>query len=175
MTIYLSLQKKSNLSNSRKSIFGICPNSPKIPSEWELCSHYRLGFDSWGVIIFLVVMLPTCLWCVVPAPVDVLRAESVTPIVDAIGMVFQILLIAALCCVVNNERGKLRLSPIIILSIVCVLLYFVGWAFYYFGVATPLVILLMTLPPCVALLLFAIDRKNVPAIVFALGFSICHR
>ena len=120
-------------------------------------------------------MLPTCLWCVVPAPVDVLRVESVTPIVDAIGIVFQILLIAALCCVVNNERGKLRLSPIIILSIVCVPLYFVGWAFYYFGVATPLVILLMTLPPCVALLLFAIDRKNVPAIVFALGFSICHR
>ena len=145
-----------------------------MPSEWEFCSHYRLGFDIWGVIIFLVVMFPTCLWCVVPAPVDVLRTESITPIVDAIGMVFQILLIAALCCVVNNERGKLRLSPIIILSIVCVLLSFVGWAFYYFGVATPLVILLMTVPPCVALLLFALDRQNLPAVVCALGFTICH-
>lgn len=174
MTIYLSLQKKSNLSNSRKSIFGICPKSPKTLSEWKFCSHYRFGFDIWGVIIFLVVMLPTCLWCVVPAPADVLRVASRTPIVDAVGSVFQVLLIVGLCCVVNQERQKIRFSRLVIWSMVCILIYFAGWAIYYLGIATPLVILLMTVPPCVALQLFALDRQNLPAVVCALGFTICH-
>ena len=48
---------------------------------------YGFGFDVAGLILFLLVMVPTFIWMAVPAPNDVLRAESVTPIVDAIGFV----------------------------------------------------------------------------------------
>jgi hypothetical protein len=36
------------------------------------------------------------------------------------------------------------------------------------------VILLLTIPPCLALILYAADRKNLPAAILASGFAICH-
>ena len=135
---------------------------------------YKLGFDISGLILFLLVMTPTFIWLAVPAPNDVLRAESVTPMVDIIGSVCQILFIACLCIIINKERSKLRFSPLVIASMVCVVMYYVGWALYYQGNTEAYIILLMTVSPCVAFILFAIDRKNFPAVVFATGFTICH-
>ena len=96
--------------------------------------NYRFGFDPWGLLLFLLVMLPNFIWFAVPAPNDILRADSVTPVVDAIGSVFQVLTVACLC----------------------------------------FVILLLTLPPCLAFIIFAADRKNLPAILFATVFTVCH-
>ena len=135
---------------------------------------YKLGFDISGLILFLLVMTPTFIWLAVPAPNDVLRAESVTPMVDIIGSVCQILFIACLCIIINKERSKLRFSPLVIASMVCVVMYYVGWALYYQGNTEAYIILLMTVSPCVAFILFAMDRKNFPAVVFATGFTICH-
>ena len=53
-------------------------------------NQYRFGFDPWGLLLFLLVMLPNFIWFAVPAPNDILRADSVTPVVDAIGSVFQV-------------------------------------------------------------------------------------
>ena len=135
---------------------------------------YRFGFDIAGLILFLLVMAPTFIWLAVPAPNDVLRAESITPIVDTIGSVCQILFIACLCIIINKERSKLHFSPLVIASMICVMMYYVGWVLYYLGFTNPWVILLLTLPPCAAFILFAVDRKNLPAVVFATGFTICH-
>ena len=135
---------------------------------------YRFGFDVWGLILFLLVMVPTFIWIVVPAPNDILRAESTTPIVDAIGFVCQILCIVSLCLIVNKERNKLRFSPLVIATIVCVVLYFLGWILYYAGITNAFVILLLTLPPCAAFIIYALDRKNIPACVFATVFAVCH-
>ena len=33
---------------------------------------------------------------------------------------------------------------------------------------------MMTVPPCLAFVLFAADRKNFPAVLFATGFAVCH-
>lgn len=119
-------------------------------------------------------MIPNFIWFAVPAPNDVLRNESVTAIVDMIGSIFQVLFIASLCILINNERNKLHFSPLIIFSIICIALYFVGWVLYYNGITNSLVILSLTLPPCLAFILFALDRKNIIAAVFAACFSICH-
>lgn len=135
---------------------------------------YRFGFDVAGLILFLLVMVPTFIWMAIPASNDVLRAESVTPIVDTIGSVCQILFTACLCMIVNKEKSKLLFSPWIITSIVCVVIYYIGWVLYYAGFVNPWVILLLTLPPCAAFILFAVDRKNLLAVVFAAGFTICH-
>jgi len=135
---------------------------------------YKFGFDVAGLILFLLVMAPTFIWMAIPAPNDILRAESTTPMVDAIGSVCQILCIASLCMIINKERGKLRFSPLVIATIACVVMYFFGWVLYYSGFTSAWIILLLTIPPCAAFILFALDRKNLPAVVFAIGFTICH-
>ena len=137
-------------------------------------SKYKFGFDVWGLILFLLVMLPNFIWFAVPAPNDVLRAESVTPLVDMIASACQILTVACLCFVINQERSKLRFSPLVIAAAVCIMIYYIGWALYYFGTVSAWNILLLTIPPCLAFILFAIDRRNLPAVLFATGFAICH-
>lgn len=139
-----------------------------------MLKNYRFGFDIWGLIVFLAVMLPSFIWYAVPAPVDVLRAESNTPVIDTIGSVLQVLFITCLCFLINKDREKLHFSLPIILMIACILLYYLGWILYYCGMTSPLVILLMTVPPCAAFIFFAIDRKNLPAILLSSGFAICH-
>ena len=136
--------------------------------------QYRFGFDFWGLLLFLLVMLPNFIWFAVPAPNDILRAESATPVVDAIGSVFQVLTVACLCFVIPKSRSKLRFSPLIIATIICIAIYYIGWGLYYTANVSPTVILLLTIPPCLAFILFAIDRKNLPAILFATAFAVCH-
>ncbi len=135
---------------------------------------YRFGFDYWGLVLFLLVMFPNFIWFAVPAPNDVLRTESVTPIIDTIASVFQVLTVACLCFVINGERSRLRFSPLMITTIVCVAIYYLGWMLYYGGYVTSWVILLLTIPPCLVFILFAVDRKNLPAMLSATGFTVCH-
>ena len=137
-------------------------------------SRYRFGFDFWGLLLFLLVMLPNFIWFAVPASDDILRVESVTPVVDIIGSVFQVLTVACLCFVIHKSRSKLRFSSLIVATIICIAIYYIGWVLYYTANVSPIVILLLTLPPCLAFILFAIDRKNLPAVVSAAGFTVCH-
>ena len=137
-------------------------------------SRYRFGFDPWGLLLFLLVMLPNFVWFAVPAPNDILRTDSATPVADAIGSVFQVLTIACLCFVIRKDRGKLRLSPLIVTTIICIAIYYIGWGLYYTANVSPIVILLLTVPPCLAFILFAADRKNLPAVELAAGFTVCH-
>ena len=140
--------------------------------EW--LSKYRFGFDFSGLVLFLLVMLPNFIWFAVPAPNDVLRSESATPIIDIIASVCQVLTVACLCFVINKERSKLRFSLLVIAAVICIVAYYIGWGLYYSGIASDGVILMLTIPPCLAFILFAADRKNLPAVLFAIGFAVCH-
>ena len=140
----------------------------------KLFHKYKFGFDVSGLILFLLVMLPNFIWFAVPAPNDILRTESVTPVVDMIASVCQVLTVACLCFVIHKERSKLCFSPLVIAAVVCILIYYIGWVLYYSGTVTAMVILMLTIPPCLAFILFAIDRKNFPAVLFATGFAVCH-
>ena len=136
--------------------------------------QYRFGFDPWGLLLFLLVMLPNFIWFAVPAPNDILRADSATPVVDAIGSVFQVLTVACLCFVINKERDKLRFTPLVVIAIICIAVYYIGWALYYGSIANSWIILLLTVPPCLAFIFFASDRKNLLAVLFATAFAVCH-
>jgi hypothetical protein len=140
----------------------------------KLFHKYKFGFDVSGLILFLLVMLPNFIWFAVPAPNDVLRSDSVTTIVDTVASVCQVLTIACLCFVIHKERRKLRFSPLVIATVVCIVVYYTGWVLYYTGNANTWVILLLTIPPCLAFILFAADRKNIPAALFATVFVVCH-
>lgn len=135
---------------------------------------YKFGFDIWGLVIFLIVMIPTFIWSVVLAPDDLLRNESKTQIIDVIGSVCQVFFVAILCFLINKERKKLRLSLLIIAAIISIIIYFAGWIFYYCGNTSPLVIMALTLPPCFAFFFFALDRRNILAVFPIVCFTVCH-
>ncbi|MCM1288305.1 MAG: hypothetical protein NC240_08330 [Clostridium sp.] len=135
---------------------------------------YKLGFDIWGLVLFLIIMIPTFIWSVVPAPNDVLRVSSITKIPDMIASVCQVLMIGMLCILINRERKKLRITPFIVMVLICCLLYFASWIVYYSGVVSAIVILGLTIPPCMAFMFWAIDRKNLITVIPITIFTICH-
>lgn len=139
-----------------------------------MLKKYKFGFDIWGLIIFLIVMIPTFFWSLVPAPNDILRNESKTHFIDMIGSVCQVLFAAMICVLINKERKKLILSPLIIAAVISIITYFVGWVLYYCGNISPFVILMLTLPPCLAFLFFALDRRNMVAVIPIVCFTVCH-
>lgn len=135
---------------------------------------YKIRVDGGGALLFLFIMLPNLFWAAVPAPDDVLRRESCTPLLDAAGSACQVLFTAALCMLVNKARKPLGATPLVLASAGCVLAYFIGWGFYYAGFTGLPVILALTLPPCFAFLFFAADRKNYVAAVPIAAFTVCH-
>ena len=119
-------------------------------------------------------MVPNFIWIAIPAPNDILRTESKTQVIDLIATISQVLFVAGCCCVINKKNTKIKLSPIIIAMILCVVLYFIGWGLYYLGFVSDFIIVLLTLPPCLAFVFFTIDRKNVIALLPAIIFTCCH-
>lgn len=135
---------------------------------------YKLSFDIWGLLLFLIIMIPNFIWFSVPAPNDVLRANSVTKVVDTIASICQVLMVIALCIFVNRSSCKFRITPLMIVVIICVLLYFASWIGYYLGIVNAVIILGLTVPPCLAFMFFAIDRRNMIAVVPISIFLFCH-
>ncbi len=135
---------------------------------------YKLSFDIWGLLLFLIIMIPNFIWFVVPASNDVLRADSITEMVDAIAAICQVLMVIALCIFVNTKSCKFHITPLIIAVILCCLLYFASWISYYLGIVDMVIILGLTIFPCSSFMLFAIDRKNMIAIVPISIFTVCH-
>ncbi len=139
-----------------------------------MMKKYKMGFDIWGLITFIIIMIPNFIWFAVPAPNDILRGESVTETVDTIASICQVLMLMSLCTIINQNRKKISITRFIIATIICCLLYFLCWIFYYAGVTNAIVILGMIIFPCLTFLFFAIDRKNMIAIIPISIFSICH-
>lgn len=139
-----------------------------------MLKNYRLGFDPWGLGLFLIIMIPNFIWFAVPAPKDVLRAESATAALDTLASLCQVLMVAALCVLIHKDCGKLRLTPPILAAGICCAFYYASWAGYYAGVVSVVVLLGLTLFPCAAFVLFAIDRKNGIALVLSCIFMTCH-
>ena len=139
-----------------------------------MLKRYKLCFEIWGLLLFLIVMIPNFIWFAIPAPNDILRAKSITEMVDTVASVCQILMFVAICIFRNRESKKLCISPFIIMAAACYLLYVASWIAYYSGMTNVVVILGLTIPPCLAFLFFAIDRKNGIALIPISIFTICH-
>lgn len=140
----------------------------------QMFKKYRFSFDPWSLLLFLIIMIPNFIWFAHPAPNDILRTDSVTQMLDTVASVCQVLMMMTLCIFRNRESKKIGISPLIVITFTCCLLYFISWIAYYMGIVNAVVILGLTLPPCLAFLFFAIDRKNKIAIIPILIFTICH-
>lgn len=139
-----------------------------------MLKKYKLGFEVWGLLLFLIIMIPNFIWFAVPAPNDILRVNSVTEKMDTIASICQVLMVVSLCIFTNRESKKLCITPFTIIVAGCCSLYFISWIVYYIGIANVMIILGLTILPCAAFLFFAIDRKNKIAMIPILAFTICH-
>lgn len=90
-----------------------------------MIKNYRFGIEIWGLLLFLLIMVPNFIWFAVPAPNDILRSESVTPQIDMLGSFCQVIFVATLCMVKRKAVEKLKVSPLIIMVLVSVALYFI--------------------------------------------------
>lgn len=142
-----------------------------------MLNKYKISFDIWALLLFLIIMIPNFIWLAIPAPNDILRTDSITKTIDLIASIFQILMIVSLCILRNNECQRLSATPLIVSSGICCLLYYFSWFVYYQGLAGAIVILGLTVLPCLAFSLYAIDRKNriamIPLLFFTVGHLIC--
>lgn len=139
-----------------------------------MLKKYKLSFDIWGLILFLIIMIPNFIWFAIPASNDILRYKSITETIDTVASLCQVLMIIALCILKNRECNKICVNTFIIFVSTCCLFYFVSWIAYYIGIVNAIVILGLTIFPCLAFLLFAIYRKNWIALIPTLIFTICH-
>ena len=137
-----------------------------------MVKNYRFGFDVGAAVLFAAVMLPNLYWFAVPAPNDILRGASVTPTIDGVGSVFQVLMIGLLCILKNTTAGKRTKCLWGVAA--CYGIYCAAWIGYYCGIVTPVVILALCLAPCLAFGFYSVGRKNCPAQISLAGFTICH-
>lgn len=136
---------------------------------------YKFGFDVWGLVLFIAVMIPNLISFAVTAPNDVFKNESLTPTIDIIASVFQVLMVTALCMIVRTDKPKCKAAkPLIVITVISYLCYLLAWVVYYQGVVNPFVILALCLCPCFAFFTYALFRKNYITIIPLAVFSMCH-
>ena len=140
----------------------------------HLTEKYRFGFDFRALALFLIIMIPNFLWFAVPAPIDILRVESKTPVTDTIASVCQVILVFCLCFVVRRDKKPFRPSATLVGTALLVALYITCWILYYCGIAGVAVILGLTCFPCAAFMTFAVDRRNFIALIPTAMFTACH-
>ena len=68
-----------------------------------MLKEYKFGFNIYGLLLFLIIMIPNFIWFAVPAPNDVLRTESVTEVIDTIASVCQVLMVISFVYFCNHQ------------------------------------------------------------------------
>ncbi len=137
-------------------------------------SDYKFKFNIPALILFAAIMLPNIIWSFVPAPDDILRAETGTQVLDIFATVFQVVMIAALCILINKNAEKLRISLFFCLCAVFCALYCICWILYYCGIVHITVISGLCVFPCISFACFGIDRKNYIALIPTVIFTVLH-
>lgn len=136
--------------------------------------NYKIGFDIWALILFLLIMIPNFIWFVTPAPNDILRSESITPTLDTVASIFQVIMVISLSIIINTEGKKPIIKGGLVGITVSTLIYFCGWILYYQGIVNTLIVLILCITPCLSFILFSIGRKNIIAIISSIIFMLCH-
>ena len=135
---------------------------------------YKIGFDVLGLLLFLIIMTPNFIWFAVPTSNDILRNESLTPMIDMIASIFQVIMVISLCIIKNKQCQKSMEKTWFKWIVIAIIIYFVGWILYYLGIVNSVIILDLCIAPCVAFIILSIDRKNIIALIASIIFMICH-
>ena len=137
----------------------------------EFLKRYKFGFDFWALILFAAIMIPNIVyWCL--PQYDGLSAEGA---IDTAATVFQVIGIALLLFVVQRERKRKAFADSLFMtSCVFLALDYLAWVLYFCGYSNSGVILFLAACPCLALILFEIERRNWFALVPTAVFAVLH-
>jgi CHASE2 domain-containing sensor protein len=136
---------------------------------------YQFGFCGWGLLLFFLIMVPNFIWFLVPAPHDILRQDSMTPLIDTIASICQVIMIAAITLLVRRDVQKVTMgSKWLWFCVAAILGYFICWGGYYLGYTNDFVLISLSILPCIAFLTFEVERKNWIAIIPTLAFTVLH-
>lgn len=140
-----------------------------------IMKKYKFSFCMWGLALFLLIMIPNIIWFAIPAPNDVLRQESVTPLIDIIASICQTIMIAAICLLVRKDVPRITIrSKWLWICTAAIMIYFICWVVYYSGVTEKYILLSLSVFPCVSFITYEIDRKNWIALIPTLVFTVLH-
>lgn len=140
-----------------------------------MLKKYKFGIDTWAIWIIAVIMLPNIIWALSDLPDDILKRETLTPSLDNVMTISQVLMILALCLIRNKETKSLSMmNSLPAISVAMCMLYYSAWIFYFSGGTDGFILTALCVTPCVALILYCLFRKNVPAMFLTLVFSVLH-
>lgn len=136
--------------------------------------NYKIKFNVSALILFALIMLPNIIWFFIPIQNDVLKNESCVPVLDVFSMVFQVIMLAALCILKNKHADKIKFTVLIILSTVFAGLYYFCWILYFSGIVHGAVLIGLSLFQCGSFFLYGLDRKNYIALCPLAVFTVLH-
>ena len=131
---------------------------------------YRFGFDSFGLLLFALIMLPNILWTLLAGEGDLLMRSTTTPGLDMAVSICQTLTVAGMICLRRLDMPSAKPQG----SLLFVAAYLLMWALYGLGMTHPAVLLGLAVFPCAAILLHLIGRRNIPALFPAILFTVGH-
>lgn len=129
----------------------------------------NIKFNVYGLVLFIIIMMPNFIWFAIPSQNDILRNESLTPLIDNLAIIFQVIMIFFLCFISNKVIHKNS-----ILSFFMIGLYFICWILYYLSIVNIVIILGLCLFPSFSFIFYEIKNKNWIALVPTIIFSILH-
>ena len=134
---------------------------------------YKIGVDLWAILLFALVMLPNIVAFSVPKFSALLDAETGT--LEITATVFQVIFVALLIFIVHEGKRRLNFrSPLVILCGGALVCYYVAWICLFCAAVNAAVYLALAIFPCVAFLVFEVERRNFFALVPTAVFSILH-
>lgn len=140
-----------------------------------MLKKYKFGIDTWAIWIIAVIMLPNIIWALSDLPDDILKRETLTPSLDNVMTISQVIMILALCFIRNKETKNLSMmNSLPAISIAMCMFYYSSWIFYFCGSADSFILMSLCVAPCIALILYCLFRKNAPALLFTALFSVFH-
>ncbi len=137
----------------------------------KLLENYKFGFDFWAAVLFALIMLPNIVYWCIPE----FNSLGGNGALDSAATVFQVFGVAFLLCVVQKKRPqKLFFDTLFMTATLAVLLYYAAWIVYFCGIVNRTILIFLAVAPCVALILFALERRNWFAFVPLAVFSVLH-
>ena len=136
---------------------------------------YKWGFDFWALVLFAVLMLPNIIYWCIPEFSD-LGGDGV---IDTFANILQVFGVGLLIFLVQKEgkekkEKKYFFDSLFMTASLMLLLYYAAWMIYFFGTLNTGIVLFLAGCPCIALILFAIERKNYIALVPLAIFGVLH-
>ena len=74
-----------------------------------MLKKYKFGIDAWAIWLIAVIMLPNIIWALSNLPDDILKRETLTPSLDNVMTISQVIMILALCFIRNKETKSLSM------------------------------------------------------------------